>query len=117
MEDGGKRRLAAWAHQATSDAASQAGALALAVFAVVLFLAGAIVGIGMIGRLGGAGWIIYVVVIATYALLFGPVVASAVTLHQRGSRRHREAKERRLEADRRYYGLHTRGREPRDEGG
>ena len=51
----------------------------------------------MISRLGGAGWFMYALVIGTWALVFGPVIASAVTLHQNGSRRHRE--EKRLRED------------------
>jgi len=52
----------------------------------------------------------YIVVMATYALVFGPILASAVTIHQRGSRRHRETLERRIEEQREFFGLHARTR-------
>jgi hypothetical protein len=76
---------------------------ALLVLAVALFLAGAIGGVGVIGRLGGAGWLMYALVLTTYALVFGPVIAGAVTLRQRGSRRHRAALEQRHAAQRRQF--------------
>jgi len=87
---------------------SQLSSAALLIGAVTMFLAGAIVGISVISRLGGAGWFMYLLVISTYALVFGPVLASAVTMHQRGSRKHRETVERRIEEEREFFGLHAR---------
>lgn len=92
------------------DIASRIGSVALLAFSAIFFLAGAIGGIAMTSRLGGAGWIIYAVVISTYALVFGPIIASAVTLHQSGSRKHREEQRRRIEEQRRKFGLHLRTR-------
>jgi hypothetical protein len=97
------------------DIASRIGSVALIAFSIVFFLAGAIGGITMIGRLGGAGWVIYVVVISTYALIFGPVIASAVTLHQSGSTKYRDEQRRRIEEQRRKFGLHLRTTRPDDE--
>lgn len=101
--------------RAIADVASRIGSVAMLALAAVLFLAGAIGGIAMISRLGGAGWIIYVVVLSTWALVFGPIVASAVTLHQSGSRKHREEQRRRIEEQRRKFGLHLRTTRPDDE--
>jgi uncharacterized membrane protein len=80
-----------------ADLAYKAGAIAMAILGGAVFLAGAIVGASMVGRLGGAGWLIYGVLLGSFALVFGPVVASAVKMFQRGSRRHRAATERRIE--------------------
>jgi hypothetical protein len=82
------------------------GAVIIAV-AVAMFLGGAFAGLAMIGRLGGAGWIIYFVVISAYALVFGPLLVSGVTLAQRGSRRRRAATAQRVEDQRRKFGLPT----------
>lgn len=98
-----------------NDIASRIGSVALIAFSVIFFLAGAIGGIAMVSRLGGAGWIIYIVVITTYALVFGPVIASAVTLHQSGSRKYRDEQRRRIEEQRRKFGLHLRTTRPTDE--
>jgi len=82
-------------------------AIALMLGGAATFLAGAHAGAGFIGRLGGAGWLIYAVVITSFALLFGPLVASAFTLFQRGSHRSRTAVEARREEQRRKFGLKT----------
>jgi hypothetical protein len=79
-----------------ADLAFKALGLAIAILGGAVFAAGAIVGASMVGRLGGAGWLIYAVLIGCFALVFGPLVASAVTMFQRGSRRHRAATERRV---------------------
>lgn len=91
-----------------ADALSQLSSVGLIAVCVVGFLAPAIGGITMISRLGGAGWFMYALVIGTWGLVFGPVIASAVTLHQNGSPRHREEKRRRVEEQRRKFGLHLR---------
>jgi hypothetical protein len=88
-----------------SDMLSNLSSAALFVSAAALFLAGAVGGIGLVGRLGGAGWFMYALVIGTYALVFGPVIASAVTLRQNGSPRFRAEVERRREQQRRKYRL------------
>lgn len=100
--------------QFLEDVASKVGSAALLIGAVVMFLAGAIGGLALIGRLGGAGWLIYIIVMSTYALVFGPIVASAYDLYHRGSASHREEQRKRLEAQRRKFGLHVRTR-PEDE--
>jgi hypothetical protein len=94
---------------------SQLAGIALIASAVALFLAGAIAGLTLIGRLGTAGWIMWVSVVVPYALVFGPVVASGVSLHQHGSRRHQEAVEKRAAEQRAkfaldLYGTHAAGR-------
>jgi hypothetical protein len=91
-----------------SDLLNNISSIVLFVFAAVLFLAGAIGGIGLVSRLGGAGWFMYALVIGTYSLVFGPVIASAVTLRQNGSPKHRAAVEARREQQRRKFGLHLR---------
>ncbi|MCW3040365.1 MAG: hypothetical protein JWM31_2270 [Solirubrobacterales bacterium] len=88
-----------------SDIFNNVSSVALLIFAGVLFLAGAVGGVGLVSRLGGAGWFMYTLVIGTYALVFGPVIASAVTLRQKGSPRHRAAIEKRREHQRRKYRL------------
>lgn len=90
---------------AASDAFHNVSSVGLLVFAAVLFLGGAVGGIGLVSRLGGAGWFMYALVIGTYALVFGPVIASAVTLRQKGSPRHRAAVEGRRQEQRLKYGL------------
>lgn len=88
-----------------SDLFNNVSSVALLIFAGVLFLAGAIGGVGLVSRLGGAGWFMYTLVIGTYALVFGPVIASAVTLRQKGSPRHRQEVEARRQQQRRKYRL------------
>jgi hypothetical protein len=88
-----------------SDLASQLSGIALILVAAAVFLAGAIGGLTQIGRLGSAGWIIYVVVVGTLALAMGPLIATGVTLHQNGSRRHRAATERRVAEQRKRFAL------------
>lgn len=87
------------------DVLSQTSGAVLLVFSATLFLAGAIGGVALIGRLGGAGWVMYAIVISTWALVFGPLVASAAALRERGSRRAREAKRRRIEEQRAKFGI------------
>jgi len=87
------------------DVLSRVSGTVLLLGGFVMFAAGAVAGMTMIGRLGGAGWLMYAVVIGSYALVFGPVVAYAHGLHQNGSRRHREAVRRRQESQRLKYGL------------
>jgi hypothetical protein len=94
-----------------SDAISQMSSIGLIIMCVVGFLVPAIAGITMISRLGGAGWFMYVLVLGTWSLVFGPVIASAVTIHQNGSKRHRDAKRERIEQQRRKFGLHARHQE------
>jgi hypothetical protein len=77
--------------QVAVDVLANMSSVALFICSAALFLGGAFAGIGLVSRLGGAGWLMYSVVIGTYALVFGPVIASAVTLRQRGSARHRAA--------------------------
>lgn len=101
--------------QLLEDIASKVGSLALLVGSVVLFVAGAIAGVSAISRLGGAGWLIYIVVMSTYALVFGPVVASAYDLYHRGSASYREEQRKRLEEQRRKFGLHLRTRDDADD--
>jgi len=103
-EEGTTRRRVA-------DAFSQMSSIGLIVMCVVGFLVPAIAGITMISRLGGAGWFMYVLVLGTWSLVFGPVIASAVTIHQSGSKRHRDAKRQRIEEQRRKFGLHARYQE------
>lgn len=91
-----------------SDALAQMGSLGLVALCVVGFLLPAVAGITMINRLGGAGWFMYALVMGTWALVFGPILASAAQLRENGSRRHREEKARRIEEQRRKFGLHHR---------
>lgn len=91
--------------RAFGDVFNNVSSVALLIFAGVLFFGGAIAGVGLIGRLGGAGWFMYALVMGTYALIFGPVIASAVTLRQKGSPRHRKAVESRRQEQRSKYGL------------
>lgn len=94
-----------------SDLLNNVSSVALLVGAAIFFLAGAIGGIGLVSRLGGAGWFMYALVIGTYSLVFGPVIASAVTLRQKGSPKHRRELELRREQQRRKFGLHLRAHE------
>jgi hypothetical protein len=89
------------------DMLSQASGIAIIAAVAVLFVSGAAVGLTMIGRLGGSGWIIYAAVITSYGLVFGPLFVGGVTLHQRGSRRARAATQRRIEEQRLKFGLHV----------
>ncbi|MBA2348986.1 MAG: hypothetical protein H0V81_11895 [Solirubrobacterales bacterium] len=91
--------------RAAGDVANNVSSVALLAFASVLFFSGAIAGVGLVSRLGGAGWFMYALVIGTYALIFGPVIAWAVTLRQNGSPRHRAAVEKRRQQQRLKYGL------------
>jgi uncharacterized membrane protein len=87
------------------DLISKLSGAAIVALAVLLFAGGAFAGLSIVGRLGGAGWIIYIVVMSSYALVFGPMIVSGVVLAQRGSRRRREATAQRIEAERRKFGL------------
>lgn len=99
------------ARRRVADAISQMSSIGLIILCVIGFLVPAIAGITMISRLGGAGWFMYVLVLGTWSLVFGPVIASAVTIHQNGSKRHRDAKRRRIEEQRRKFGLHSRSQD------
>jgi hypothetical protein len=98
-------------HTALSDLLANASSVVLLAGSALVFGTAAFVGIGLVGRLGGAGWIMYIVVLGTFALVFGPVIASAVALRQKGSARHRAELERRREQQRRKFGLHHRASE------
>lgn len=100
-----------------ADLLNNISSVALLLLAAVLFLAGAIGGIGLVSRLGGAGWFMYALVIGTYSLIFGPIIASAVTLRQNGSPKHRAALEHRRQQQRRKFGLHLRATEAAARGG
>jgi hypothetical protein len=104
-------------HRFLRDMLSQTSGALLLVFSAVLFLAGAVAGLTVISRLGGAGWVMYAVVIGTWALVFGPVVASAATLRERGSKRHREAKRVRIAEQRAWLGINDPDRERSDDEG
>jgi len=78
---------------------------AIIAVAVALFLGGAFAGLSIVGRLGGAGWIIYVVVMCSYALVFGPLIVSGVVIAQRGSSRRRRALAKQIDEQRRKFGL------------
>jgi uncharacterized membrane protein len=88
-----------------SDLISKLSGAAIVVLALLLFAGGAFAGLSIIGRLGGAGWIIYIVVMSSYALVFGPMIVSGVVLAQRGSKRRRQAMAARIEEQRRKFGL------------
>lgn len=93
------------------DLLSRISAIAMLVISALVFIGAGIGGIAMIGRLGGAGWLIYIVVMSTFALVFGPIVASSYTLRKEGSRKYREERRRRIEEQRRKFGLHLRAQE------
>jgi hypothetical protein len=88
-----------------SDLISKLSGAAMVALALLLFAGGAFAGLSIIGRLGGAGWIIYFVVMSSYALVFGPMIVSGVVLAQRGSKRRRQAMAARIEEQRRKFGL------------
>jgi hypothetical protein len=96
--DKGMRRL-------LLDIGNKVGGTALLIMSLVLFLAGAAAGLSLISRLGGAGWIMYAVVIGSWGLLFGPIFAHAMTMHQNGSPRYREELRERQRQQRLKYGL------------
>lgn len=91
-----------------TDLLSNVSSVVLLAFAAIMFLAGAIGGISLISRLGGAGWLMYALVIGTYSLVFGPIIASAARLRQRGSPKHRRELEERRQHQRLKFGLHLR---------
>ncbi len=91
-----------------ADMLSNASSVALVALCVVGFLGPAIAGVTMIQRLGGAGWVMYALVMGTWALVFGPLLAHAAQLRENGSRRAREEKRARIDAQRRKFGLHHR---------
>ncbi|UTI63597.1 hypothetical protein NBH00_19915 [Paraconexibacter antarcticus] len=94
--------------QGMADILNNVSSGVLFIFVAVFFLAGAIGGISLVSRLGGAGWFMYALVIGTYSLVFGPIIASAVTLRQNGSPKHRAELAARREQQRRKFGLHLR---------
>lgn len=91
--------------RALGDLISKVSGAAIIALAVLLFLGGAFAGLSIVGRLGGAGWIIYFVVVCSYALIFGPLIVSGVVLAQRGSSRRRRAMAERIDEQRRKFGL------------
>lgn len=101
--------------QGMADILNNVSSVVLFIFVAVFFLAGAIGGIGLVSRLGGAGWFMYALVIGTYSLVFGPIIASAVTLRQNGSPKHRAELAARREQQRRKFGLHLRATEAAQE--
>ncbi|MTD45887.1 hypothetical protein GKE82_16730 [Conexibacter sp. W3-3-2] len=96
------------ARQRMADLMANIGSVGLIGVCVIGFVIPAILGLTMISRLGSAGWFMYAIVIGTWGLVFGPIVASAVTMRQNGSKRHRDAKRQRIEEQRRKFGLHAR---------
>jgi hypothetical protein len=100
-----RREAANSVDQTIRDLASKLSGIALIAAAAAVFLAGAIGGLTQIGRLGSAGWVIYLVVVGTLGLAVGPLIATGVSLHQQGSRRHREATARRAADQRRKFAL------------
>lgn len=99
------------ARQRFADMFANIGSLGLIGVCVIGFVIPAVAGLAMISRLGSAGWFMYAFVLGTWGLVFGPVVASAVTMRQNGSKRHRDAKRQRIEEQRRKFGLHARAHE------
>lgn len=99
-----------------ADLLNNLSSAALLIGAGIMFFAGAFAGIGLVSRLGGAGWFMYALVIGTYSLVFGPTIAQAATLRQKGSPKHRRELERRREQQRRKFGLHLRGVEAQADG-
>lgn len=81
--------------QAFSDTVNKIIAVAMLIGALMVFGVTAVYGVQFVDRLGGAGWLIYVILIGTFALVFGPVVASAHGFWERGSPRHRREVDRR----------------------
>lgn len=81
--------------------------VAVAVLAAVaaVFLTGAWAGTKMIGRLGGLGLGMYVLALVAWGLLFVPLVAYAIGLLQRGSKRYRDALAERQRIEHLRYGL------------
>ena len=103
------------ARQRFADMFANIGSLGLIGVCVIGFVVPAIAGLAMISRLGSAGWFMYAFVLGTWGLVFGPVVASAVTMRQNGSKRHRDAKRQRIEEQRRKFGLHARAQDDADD--
>jgi hypothetical protein len=93
------------ARRVISDLLSQTGGLALIALCAGIFVAAAIGGLSMVGSLGTFGWIAYVVVLGVLALALGPVLAGGVTIRRKGSDRHRALMRRRVEAQRRRFGV------------
>lgn len=120
-KDRGRDRQEGTIEMLVHDLVQKVGGTALLVGALVVFLAGAFAGLTMISRLGGAGWFMYVLVIGTWALVFGPAVAYGRGMHQKGSKAHRAEIERLRDEQRLKYGLPrvpvedppSRPREPR----
>lgn len=83
--------------RAMSDTVNKLIAVAMYAGCLILFAATAIYGVSFVSNLGGAGWFIYVVLIGTFAMVFGPVVASAHGFWERGSPRHRKKVQARYE--------------------
>ena len=87
------------------DALSRLGAYVVLLAVAVVFLGGAVAGLSMIDRLGSLGLAMYAVAIVSWGLLFVPLVAYALGLRQRSSRRHREDLQARQAVERLRYGL------------
>ena len=98
VPDHGPRRL-------LLDVGNKLGGTALIVLSAVLFLTGAIAGLSLIGRLGGAGWLMYAVVIGSWGLLFGPMFAHGMDMRRNGNARYREELRERQRQQRLKYGL------------
>lgn len=87
------------------DVLSQTGGMAIVVVAGVVFVAAAIGGLTLIPSLGTFGYIAYFVVLGVLALALGPVLASGISIRNKGSAHHRDEAAERLEAQRRKFGL------------
>ena len=100
-------QAAAHTRQAVIDLVEQTSGIVLILACGVVFAAAAIGGLSMVGALGTFGWVAYFVVLAVLALSLGPVIAAGVTVRLKGSARHRAELERRLDEQRRKFGLTT----------
>ena len=87
------------------DAASQTGGIVIVAAAAVIFIAAAIGGLSLLGRLGTFGYIAYAVVLSVLALGLGPVLATGMSIRRQGSPRARAEAQARLEAQRRKFQL------------
>lgn len=103
----GSKTAAALGRRAAGDVFFKILAIAIGVAGLVVFALAAYAGTTVVGRLGTAGWLIYVVVMGTFALVFGPVLVSAVTIYQRGSQRARDATQQRRARDAEKYNYNS----------
>lgn len=96
------------------DLAAQLAGLALFLAGLGLLGLGGFALAGVIGRFGLIGWFVYAIVMTAWAMFAVPLLVAGHGMREAGSPARRRARERRLEEQRRHFGLVVRSNRTRE---